>query len=297
RLLPRGHRPVPLGLEARLAGGPGALRGRLSCALRDGRIGLGVSPAAPVAKQAASRRDPLAGGPSPAPSAALPRLGDQGFRAKGPQAPAVAGLEGGARGAAGGRPATAPPEGRGLLGRDAPPGALGAGDPPAGGDARRHGRGPVSRILLYGLCPLPFENTGRNYGPGIRTWQFAVGLAGAGHAVRLVAWRIPGAYEGSPEPLASESREGIGIERVLEVEFHDPRTFARHLAEHRPDGLVGATVYGSHALAAHAPALPFFADEFGSFMAEAQARAARDGSNWPVAHFWKLQREVLRRAD
>ena len=154
----------------------------------------------------------------------------------------------------------------------------------------------MSRILLYGLCPLPFENTRRNYGPGIRSWQFAVGLAGAGHSVQLVAARIPGAYEGL-EPARDETRDGVVIERLGEVEFLDRRTLTRHLSEHRPDGLVGATVHGSHALAQLNPRVPFFADEFGHFMAEAQARAARDGENWPIAHFWRMQSEVLRRAD
>lgn len=154
----------------------------------------------------------------------------------------------------------------------------------------------MSRILLYGLCPLPFENTRTTFGPGIRSWQFAVGLAAAGHTVRLVAFELPGAYGGA-RPVRGETRDGVAIERVDEVEFFDPRTLARHLAEHRPDGLVGATMYGSHALARLDPPLPLFADQFGHVMAEAQARAAREEENWPVAHFWRMQREILRRAD
>ena len=31
----------------------------------------------------------------------------------------------------------------------------------------------MSRLLVYGVAPLPFENTKKNYGPGIRSWQFA----------------------------------------------------------------------------------------------------------------------------
>ncbi|MGH9399334.1 MAG: glycosyltransferase [Thermoanaerobaculia bacterium] len=154
----------------------------------------------------------------------------------------------------------------------------------------------MSRILLYGLCPLPFENAPRTFGPGIRSWQFARGLAAAGHRVRLVACEIPGAYDGK-RLVRGESRDGVEIERVDEVMFLDRRALERHLAEHRPDGLVGATVHGAYALARLDPSLPLFADQFGHFMAEAQARAAREGENWPLAHFWSKQREVLRRAD
>lgn len=154
----------------------------------------------------------------------------------------------------------------------------------------------MSRILLYGLCPLPFENTPRTFGPGIRSWQFARGLAAAGHAVRLVVTGIPGAY-GGVRPVRCETRDDVVIERVDEDEFLDRRTLIRIVAEHRPDGLVGATVHGSHVLARFDPPWPLFADQFGHFMAEAQARAAREGENWPLAHFWRMQQSVLRRAD
>ena len=39
----------------------------------------------------------------------------------------------------------------------------------------------MSKVLVCGMCPLPWENTEKNYGPGIRTWQFAWSLANAGH--------------------------------------------------------------------------------------------------------------------
>ena len=55
----------------------------------------------------------------------------------------------------------------------------------------------MSRILLFGLSPLPFENERRMYGPGIRTWQFAKPLVDDGHDVRLITMQIGGAYEHS----------------------------------------------------------------------------------------------------
>ena len=154
----------------------------------------------------------------------------------------------------------------------------------------------MSRILVAGLCPLPFENTLRSYGPGIRTWQFAWSLARAGHEVRVLAMMTPGAY-GDDRPALSEDRQGILIDRLTDVAFLEPATIRRAMREFQPQALVGASLYGSAALARAGPRLPFWADQFGSAMAEAQALAAVEGRNWPVAHAWALLAPVLCCAD
>ena len=154
----------------------------------------------------------------------------------------------------------------------------------------------MSRILVAGLCPLPFENALRSYGPGIRTWQFAWSLARADHEVRVLAMMTPGAY-GDERPAPSEEREGILIERLTDVAFLEPATIRKAIREFQPQALVGASLYGSAALARAGRRLPFWADEFGSAMAEAQALAAVEGRNWPVAHAWALLAPVLRSAD
>lgn len=154
----------------------------------------------------------------------------------------------------------------------------------------------MNSILVAGLCPLPFENTRKNFGPGIRTWQFACTLAKAGHRVRLLAMQIPGAY-GEDEVVLHEERDGVEVERLSQVRFMDPSEIRRRIANFGPQAVVGATIYGSFGLAQVLPDMPFWADQFGLVMAEAQAKAALDGSNWPVAHFWRMLRTVLRRAD
>jgi glycosyltransferase involved in cell wall biosynthesis len=153
----------------------------------------------------------------------------------------------------------------------------------------------VSRILVAGLSPLPFENARMSYGPGIRTWQLAWSLARGGHDVRLVAMRAPG-YDHAAAP-DREERSGVAIERVSDAAFLDPSRMRRAVREARPEALVGASLYGSAALAAVAEALPFWADQFGHAMAEAQAKASVEGRNWPVAHTWRLLAPVLRAAD
>ena len=153
----------------------------------------------------------------------------------------------------------------------------------------------MSRVLVAGLCPLPFENTLQSYGPGIRTWQFAWSLGQAGHEVRLLAMKTPGAYAEAPSPL--ETRAGVTIERLSDVAFLDPPTLRGTIREFQPVALVGASLYGSAALATTGACVPFWADQFGHVMAEAQAKAAIESRNWPVAHAWSLLRPVLRSAD
>jgi glycosyltransferase involved in cell wall biosynthesis len=153
----------------------------------------------------------------------------------------------------------------------------------------------VSRLLLAGLAPLPFENARMSYGPGIRTWQFAWSLARAGHEVHLVAMRAPG-YDHAAAPVREE-RGGVSIERLSDVAFLDPSRMRRAARERRPDALVGASLYGSTALVPAATGLPFWADQFGHAMAEAQAKASIESRNWPVAHTWSFLAPVLRAAD
>ncbi len=154
----------------------------------------------------------------------------------------------------------------------------------------------MTRILVCGLCPLPFENTLRSFGPGIRTWQFARTLAAAGHRVQVLAMEIPGSYEaGAATP--TERRDGVDIERLGDQEFFDRGRLEARIDELQPDALVGATVYGSHVLALTRPEIPFWADQFGHVMAEAQAKAYLEGEDWPLQHFWRLLEPVLHRAD
>lgn len=153
----------------------------------------------------------------------------------------------------------------------------------------------MSRILVYGIAPLPFENTQKNYGPGIRSWQFARALAEAGHEVRLTAVVLDDAYVSPPVEL--ETVDGVRIERVKKSLFVDPAYFQRQVSDFAPQGVVGATVYGSYALTVARPAVPFWADQFGDVMAEAQAKSALDGHDGVVPFFWQLLEPVLCCAD
>lgn len=156
----------------------------------------------------------------------------------------------------------------------------------------------MSRIFLCGLCPLPFENTLRSFGPGIRTWQMALPLARAGHEVHLRALRIPGAYEEDAPGVDEEVVEGIRIERLdYAGHFEDTEGLRQAVIDFAPDALVGATVYGSSMIARLDSELPFWADQFGHYMAEAQAKARLEKNNWALGYFWGIVEPVMQRAD
>lgn len=154
----------------------------------------------------------------------------------------------------------------------------------------------MSRVLVAGVAPLPFEESLKNYGPGIRTWQFARGLLHAGHEVQIVAMRVADAYVGSRSDETT-THDGIEVRCVDDDSFLRGGAVEEIMESFAPEVLVGATIYGSSALARCCRELPLWADQFGHVMAEAQAKAALDGDNRLLPYFWGLLEPVLRRAD
>ncbi len=156
----------------------------------------------------------------------------------------------------------------------------------------------MTKVLVCGLCPLPFENTRQSFGPGIRTWQFAWSLANSGFDVHLVAMRIPGTYDAQrPEGDRHECRDGVTIERLPDHEFFQVAEIQARIDDFAPNVVVGATMYGSNMLSRCHLEVPFWADQFGHVMAEAQAKAHLDGTNAALSHFWNLLRPILLHAD
>ena len=104
----------------------------------------------------------------------------------------------------------------------------------------------MSRILLAGLCPLPFEALEKNYAPGIRTWQFARALQEAGHEVLCVASRIPRVYPAGLAPVErSQPEPNLTLFRVDQPVFEEGVFLQRMHDEFRPDAIVAATIYPS----------------------------------------------------
>ena len=61
----------------------------------------------------------------------------------------------------------------------------------------------MTRILILGAAPLPFEPLKRQYAANLRTWHFTRPLLDDGHAVRLIGCRLPGTYPAGAESVSS----------------------------------------------------------------------------------------------
>ena len=132
-----------------------------------------------------------------------------------------------------------------------------------------HGR----RVLILGCSPLPFENQRMNYAPGARTWQFAQSLADDGHAVCVIAMRIPGAYAAECEAIDRIEDSGVLVYTMDHDLFRQPGIVEAAVDAFRPDVVIGAssTVPALRAVEV-AGERPVWVDLFGDLMAEAQAR-------------------------
>ncbi len=149
----------------------------------------------------------------------------------------------------------------------------------------------MSRVLVVGMGVPSFVPWPRHAGPGLRTAHFACALSRAGHDVLVVA--VLGEHDPVPEWPAAP---GPRVEFTTEAALASAATRAR-LERFAPDAVVGVTVYAAALAVRLGLDAPLWADVFGDLMAEAQAKAAREESDWSLVHFWTLLAPVLERAD
>ena len=155
----------------------------------------------------------------------------------------------------------------------------------------------MSRILLFGLAPLPTDDAPRLYGPGIRTWQFAKPLLAAGHEVTLVTMRIHGTWEGDEPPTEKRVDGRLTHWALDESAWRDSSFILKVHDDARPDAIVGATIHGAWKAARLRSPKPFWADVFGDVLAEAQAAAKVHDNDHYIIHFWEMLQPVLDSAD
>ncbi|MBN1296298.1 hypothetical protein JXA80_05925, partial [bacterium] len=108
----------------------------------------------------------------------------------------------------------------------------------------------MTRILIFGLCPLPFENTSKNYGPGIRAWQFIQPIIDAGHDVTLIAGRIPFIYPPETPPEMRIVDRGFTTYHLADSLFHDPQRIQEIHDRFDPDCILCATIFATPPAAA-----------------------------------------------
>ncbi len=159
----------------------------------------------------------------------------------------------------------------------------------------------MSRILVIGVGTPGFLESRFHAGPGLRSQHFATALAREGHDVLLLAV-LAGHdaretdHAGERQTVCAPGAQPIDVELVREQDLLRP-AMRRRIEAFAPEAVVGVTVYAAALAARLRLDAPLWADVFGDIMAEAQAKAARTGSDWSIVHFWTLFRPVLESAD
>lgn len=154
----------------------------------------------------------------------------------------------------------------------------------------------MAKILILGSSPLPFMNAKRLYGPGIRTWQFAVPLLNAGHEVRIIAAQVPDSRTKGP-PLPVHGVPNLSLTFMEQADFDNIAPVAHAMQNYEPDAIVAAGYGASRVAVGLDREMPIWADFFGDPMAEAQALAEVCGNDDKIYQIWSYVAPVLDRAD
>jgi GT2 family glycosyltransferase/glycosyltransferase involved in cell wall biosynthesis len=155
----------------------------------------------------------------------------------------------------------------------------------------------MTRLLVFGLCPLPFENTPKNFGPGIRAWQFIKPAIDSGVEVCLIANRIPYVYpKDMPCEIVSESH-GFKFYNMSDDVFRQSSRIQSIHDDFQPDAILAATLFACVPLSGLNTSCPVWIDLFGHVMAEAQAKAYRYQDNTFLEHFFNHELTALQYGD
>ncbi len=154
------------------------------------------------------------------------------------------------------------------------------------------------KILLLGQGPLPPEQVadqaGRLSAPSIRAWHIALALQEAGHNVALVSIK---AGSGDPVPL-QELSPRLQLYTLSEGSITGHSALAVLEKSFQPDAAVAISAWPSYLAALFlAPTLPFWADLFGSPLAEGQAKAFQSADDSLLEPFARFEQVIMGRAD
>lgn len=156
----------------------------------------------------------------------------------------------------------------------------------------------MTRVAMFGLGPMRWEQSTRLFALPLRTWHFAATLARDRHQVVLFSMRTA-AFEGwPPEKVTRVERDGVVVYSLSEHLLHERPDWVRaQLQELSPECIVGVNRDPAALAANFADELPFWADINGDPMAEAQAKAEVVGSDAWTPEFYRRFVPVLMRAD
>jgi glycosyltransferase involved in cell wall biosynthesis len=155
----------------------------------------------------------------------------------------------------------------------------------------------MTRVLVVGHAPLPIENSSRNYAPGNRTWQFIAPLLAGRHDVCLIAFRLPNAYPANQPDQHTQPQKHFQYHNLAAERMEDTDYLRQIMLDFAPDCVLGVTTLASSIATRLNPAVPLWADLYGSIMAEAQMKASVFADNHYLHYFYALEHDNLYRAD
>ncbi len=155
----------------------------------------------------------------------------------------------------------------------------------------------MKRIVLFGHSPLPIENSQRTYALSKRTWQFVKPLIDHGYQVCLVAFRLPKAYSFKLADQTLQINENFIYYNLSNHMIYDFEYLQRIIDTFKPNYCIGITTLPSSILSQLDISMPFWADLYGSILAESQIKASTFNDDLHFDYFLNLEQTVLRRAD
>ncbi len=155
----------------------------------------------------------------------------------------------------------------------------------------------MTKVLILGNNPLPFEKTDYLSALGLRTWQLTKPLLDDGHELCLVCLRVPQAFADQElEPLIKKEKPFLYYSLDFAT-FTDPKIMHQIREEFNPDCLVATNLFPCYQAARLKGEKPFWADLHGHAMAEAQAKAAVDKDDQYLYNYWNQERQVIDKGD
>lgn len=157
----------------------------------------------------------------------------------------------------------------------------------------------MTKILILGNAPLPFETEKKLYGTNIRTWNIAEPLWQDKHEICLVCSRIKDTYynEKKLARIIKTKKDNLTYYALEESIFEKGQFLQKIHDEFQPDCLVGVNTHPAFHAVRIKTNKPIWADLNGSVIAEAQAKAYVYNDNTYLNYSWHDEKSVLEKAD
>lgn len=158
----------------------------------------------------------------------------------------------------------------------------------------------MGRIAVIGTGPLQELGVRFFSGQCLRTWHFTKPLLDAGHDILLITHPIDDrAFQPDKDPVV-RSLEFQGLRYWALQSNQDGAALAvieEKLADFHPDAILGINPFPASLACRQRFRAPVWADMNGYVPAEGQTHCRLHDSDAPLEHFWRMEKEVIRRAD